>query len=41
MLSTRGSTWAKIDFAHGKQDVYNPSNNPNGIVSFASAENVS
>ena len=40
MLSTRGSTWAKVDFAHGEQDVYNSSTNPNGIVSFANAENV-
>ncbi|KAJ5714485.1 uncharacterized protein N7483_011666 [Penicillium malachiteum] len=39
MLSTRGSTWGKIDFAHGEQDVYNSSTNPNGIVSFANAEN--
>jgi hypothetical protein len=41
MLSARGSAWGKADFAHGKQDFYDLSTNPNGVVSFANAENVS
>lgn len=40
MLSTRGSRWAAIDYAHGVQDIYHPSTNPKGVVSFANAENV-
>ncbi|KAJ5523236.1 acc synthase [Penicillium frequentans] len=39
MLSIRGSNWGKVDFAHGKKDVYNFYTNPNGVVSFANAEN--
>lgn len=40
MLSARGSAWGKADFAHGKQDIYDPISNPKGVVSFANAENV-
>jgi 1-aminocyclopropane-1-carboxylate synthase len=41
MLSARGAAWAKADYLHGKEDVYDPIHNPNGVVSFYNAENVS
>ncbi|KAI2471081.1 acc synthase [Annulohypoxylon bovei var. microspora] len=39
MLSTRGANWAKMRYAHGDLNAYHPTRNPNGIVSFANAEN--
>ncbi|KAH8897571.1 PLP-dependent transferase [Thozetella sp. PMI_491] len=39
MLSARSATWAKIDFAHGKQGFYHSTSNPKGVVSFSNAEN--
>ncbi|MCJ1290796.1 hypothetical protein MMC34_002338 [Xylographa carneopallida] len=40
MLSSRGAQWAKVEYLHGKVNVYNPIDNPDGIVSFINAENV-
>jgi len=40
MLSARGAKWAELDFAHGEQELFDPVDNPKGIVSFANAENV-
>ncbi|KAI0164074.1 acc synthase [Xylariaceae sp. FL1272] len=39
MLSSRGSSWATLAFNHGAQNEYDPVTNPQGIVSFANAEN--
>ncbi|WPH01278.1 pyridoxal phosphate-dependent transferase [Acrodontium crateriforme] len=39
MLSTRGAQWSQIDYTHGEQNFYHPIANPNGVVSFANAEN--
>ncbi|KAI0880483.1 acc synthase [Annulohypoxylon maeteangense] len=39
MLSARGSSWAKMRYAHGYLNTYHPTRNPNGIVSFSNAEN--
>jgi hypothetical protein len=40
MLSSRGTEWAKIRYAHGAQDRYDPEDNPDGVVTFDNAENV-
>ncbi|KAI4858763.1 acc synthase [Hypoxylon rubiginosum] len=39
MISRRATEWTKVGFNHGAQNAYDPANNPNGIVSFANAEN--
>lgn len=41
MLSTRGATWATIDYARGKKDRYDPVTNPNSVVDMGNAENAS
>lgn len=40
MLSKRGAQWSHTEYTHGKQNLYHPVRNPNGVVSFANAENV-
>ncbi|KAI0405233.1 PLP-dependent transferase [Xylaria palmicola] len=39
MLSARGARWAQIGYAHGAQNRYHPTNNPQCVVSFDNAEN--
>ncbi|KAI6082189.1 acc synthase [Hypoxylon rubiginosum] len=39
MISRRATEWTKVSFNHGAQNAYDPATNPNGIVSFANAEN--
>ncbi|GAP84010.1 putative classes I and II family [Rosellinia necatrix] len=39
MLSARGARWAKIGYAHGAQNRFHPTENPQGMVSFDNAEN--
>ncbi|KAI3318157.1 PLP-dependent transferase [Xylariaceae sp. AK1471] len=39
MLSARGARWARVDYAHGVQNRYDPVKNPQGVVSFDNAEN--
>lgn len=41
MLSRRAAAWAKLPQWHGPQSVYDAVHNPDGIVSFGNAENVS
>ncbi|KAI0814345.1 PLP-dependent transferase [Xylaria sp. FL0064] len=40
MLSARGARWAKMDYAHGVQNRYDPVKYPQGVVMFDNAENV-
>jgi hypothetical protein len=39
-LSTRGTHWSKLNIGHS-QDLYDPVNNPNGVVRLTNAHNVS
>ncbi|KAI1760550.1 acc synthase [Hypoxylon sp. FL1150] len=39
MISRRATEWTKVRFNHGAQNAYDASTNPNGVVSFANAEN--
>ncbi|KAI0420287.1 PLP-dependent transferase [Xylaria grammica] len=39
MLSARGARWAKVAYAHGVQNRYDPVKNPQGAVKLENAEN--
>lgn len=41
MLSSRGTKWATVDYAHGVKHTYDLETNPTGTVDFGNAENVS